>query len=120
MITPVFLQGTPAPAGHYAPAVVYNGCVHVSGTLPDVAIHAAFDEQMTSLLQKCDEVLRAAGSARNKVISFTLYITNIENWDAADLALARFFDTHRLARTVLCVSAIRKSYAVQATLIAAQ
>jgi len=74
---------------------------------------------MASLLRNCDDVLHAAGSSRDKVVSLTLYVTDIEKWEAANIALARFFDAHRSARSVLCVSAIRKGYAAQASLIAA-
>lgn len=123
MIRPVYPTGRQIPEGHYAPAVIYDGCVHVSGTLPTVPLaperDATFDEQMESLLQNCDEVLRAADSSRDKVVSLTLYVTDIQKWDAANIALARFFDEHRPARSVICVSAIRKGYAVQASLIAA-
>lgn len=123
MITPVYPAGRPRPEGHYAPAVVHGGCVYVSGTLPDTpataTANSTFDEQMDSLLRSCDEVLRAAGSRRDKVISLTLYVTDIETWDAANLALTGFFGVHRPARSIICVPMIRKGYAVQATLIAA-
>lgn len=123
MILPVYLTGRPIPEGHYAPAVIHDDCVHVSGTLPTAPLTSerdvTFDDQMESLLQNCDEVLRAAGSSRDKVVSLTLYVTDIQKWDAANSALARFFDVHRPARSVICVSAIRKGYAVQASLIAA-
>nr|WP_208450380.1 RidA family protein [Burkholderia anthina] len=122
MMLPVYPPGRPIPEGHYAPAVIFDGCVHVSGTLPALppgsGRHATFDEQMESLLQNCDEVLDAAGSGRDKVVSLTLYVADIDNWDPANRALARFFGAHRPARSIICVPAIRKGYAVQASLIA--
>lgn len=123
MITPVYPAGRPAPEGHYAPAVVHGGLVHVSGTLPESpgheAANAPFEAQMNTLLKHCDDVLRAAGSSPEKVISLTLYLTNLETWDAANRALAQFFGAHRPARSVICVPEIRQGYAVQAMLIAA-
>ncbi|CDG83386.1 endoribonuclease L-PSP family protein [Janthinobacterium agaricidamnosum NBRC 102515 = DSM 9628] len=113
------------PAGHYAPAIIHDQLVYMSGTLPlGLSTHAptpdsSFEAQLRQLLANCDAVLHAAGSATHKVISFTLYLTELGDWDAADQLLADFFGEHRPSRSVICVPRIRKGYAVQATLIAA-
>lgn len=111
----------PQPLGHYAPAVVHAGHVHLSGTLPlPAAPTDAFAVQMTQLLANCDAVLRHAGSNRSQVLSLTLYLTDLDRWDEADAMLAAFFGAHRPARTVIGVAQIRKQFAVQASLVAAQ
>ncbi len=124
MLTPVLLANDPNH-GHYVPAMIYAGLVYVSGTLPAVretdAVTAGtpFKDQMHQLLRNCLDILTAAGSSEHKVISFTLYLLSLDDWDVANDLLAAFFGSHRPARAVICVPQIRKGYAAQATLVAA-
>jgi enamine deaminase RidA (YjgF/YER057c/UK114 family) len=113
-----------APAGHYVPAMRAGNLVHLSGTLPTgnaaapVPPDAPFSGQLRQLLANCTAILAAAGSSAGEVLSFTLYVTDLDNWECADRILADYFGAHRPARSVLCVAAIRKGYAAQASLIA--
>lgn len=109
-----------APAGHYASAMVHGGLVHVSGTLPAPdTLAQPFEAQMRSLLAHCDAVLQQAGSDATHVLSLTVYLTDLGDWEQADALLADYFGAHRPARAMLNVQAIRKGFAVQATLVAA-
>jgi 2-iminobutanoate/2-iminopropanoate deaminase len=110
-----------APAGHYASAIVHGGLVYLSGTLPADSPGSEiqpFEQQMQSLIRNCDVILDAAGSNAACVLSLTLYLTDLGNWQLADAMLAHYFGRHRPARSVIAVPAIRKSFAVQASLIA--
>lgn len=125
-ITAVTSSAAPAPLGHYAQGVLHQGVLHVAGQLPvdprapgRVGAHSAFAQQMQQLLANCDAVLEAGGSGRAGVLSLTLYLTDLNHWEEADHLCAAFFGAHRPARTVLGVAAIRKGYAVQASMVAA-
>lgn len=108
--------------GHYVPAVVHAGVVYVSGTLPShaqAAVDAPFAKQMTLLIRSVDDILNTYGSSAANVLSLTIYLTDLNDWDEADSMLADYFGNHFPARAVINVPAIRKGFRVQATLIAA-
>jgi 2-iminobutanoate/2-iminopropanoate deaminase len=73
---------------------------------------------MRSVLQHCRAILRAAGSDLQNDTSLTVYVTNLDDWEEVDDAVADAFQTHPPSRTVLQVAAIRKGFRVQAALIA--
>jgi reactive intermediate/imine deaminase len=121
-IVPVQTASAPSPLGAYAQAVVHGGVVYVSGQLPldvdqPVRITPAspFDAQLEQLLTNCAAILQAAGSQVESILSLTLYLTDLSNWDEADRMLGDFLLGHRPARSVLCLPAI----AVQASMVAA-
>lgn len=96
--------------------------MYLSGTLPADALGSEeqpFELQMQSLIRNCDSILNAAGSNAGRVLSLTLYLTDLGNWQQADRMLARYFGEHRPARSMINVPAIRKAFAVQASLVAA-
>ena len=72
-------------SGHYAPGVISNGMVYVSGQLSldpdtrevckdDIRAHAR------QALENVDRVLKAAGSDRTKVVQCRVYTTKGEYW----------------------------------------
>lgn len=115
----------PAPAGHYAQAVVHDGMLYMAAQLPidpvdpgRVTPDAPFSVQLEQLLETCRVILAEAGASPADVLSFTFYITDVENWDEIDRQFAAFCGAHLPARGVIVVPAIRKGYAVLASLVA--
>ncbi|EDF5515528.1 RidA family protein [Salmonella enterica] len=107
--------------GHYVPAVVHDGVVYVSGTLPSnkqATEDEPFAKQMALLIGSIDGILKTYGSSAANVLSLTLYLTDLNDWDEADSILADYFGNHFPARTVINVPSIRKGFRVQSTLIA--
>jgi 2-iminobutanoate/2-iminopropanoate deaminase len=75
----------PQPRGHYSQAVTANGFVFVAGQLP---------------LGSDDAVLEAAGSGLRKLVSVTVYVTDIADWPVVNRIYAEMLGDHRPARTV--------------------
>jgi 2-iminobutanoate/2-iminopropanoate deaminase len=95
----------PQPGGHYSQAVRANGFVFVAGQLPliagsDNAVPAGIEEQTHQALKNVGHVLEAAGSGLNKLVSVTVYVTDIAHWPAVNRAYAEILGDHRPARTV--------------------
>jgi PhzF family phenazine biosynthesis protein len=109
----------PKAAGHYSQGVLHEGILYISGQLPEregadeLKSSSSFDAQMLSLLQNCDDVLRAWGCSPSRVLAMTVYLTDLRNWVRVDEICASFFGTYRPTRTVVGVAEIRKGYAVQ-------
>jgi 2-iminobutanoate/2-iminopropanoate deaminase len=95
----------PAPGGHYSQAVVANGFVFVSGQLPikpggGHEIPFGIEAQTRQALSNVDAILRAANSSLDRVVSVTVYVTNIANWPKVNEVYADVFGDHRPARIV--------------------
>jgi enamine deaminase RidA (YjgF/YER057c/UK114 family) len=112
--------GLPAPAGHYAQAVVTRGgLVFVSGVLParDLA-DLSFDAQCASVFAQCEQILRAAGCGLDDVVQCTAYLAGVEHWPAFNTAYAGVFGDHRPARAVVPVPALHHDFLVEVQLVA--
>lgn len=58
-------------------AVEHNGVVYLGGVIADDATGASMREQTTQVCAKLDKLLTDAGSDKNKLLSATLYITDM-------------------------------------------
>jgi 2-iminobutanoate/2-iminopropanoate deaminase len=95
----------PPPRGHYSQAVTANGFVFVAGQLPlivgsDGAVPAGIEAQTRQALKNVGNVLDAAGSGLDKLVSVTVYVTDIADWPIVNRVYAEMLGDHRPARTV--------------------
>lgn len=113
----------PRPAGHYAQAVVHDGIVYISGQLPiDRASNSRsikrIEEQTEQALANLEAILKAAGSGKEKVLKVTVYVSDIALWDRVNTVYARFFGSHRPARTVVPTRELHYGYQIEIDAIA--
>jgi 2-iminobutanoate/2-iminopropanoate deaminase len=95
----------PQPGGHYSQAVAANGFVFVAGQLPLIAgsgntVPAGIEAQTRQALKNVGHVLEAAGSGLNKLVSVTIYVTDIAHWPTVNRVYAETLGEHRPARAV--------------------
>jgi 2-iminobutanoate/2-iminopropanoate deaminase len=95
----------PRPGGHYSQAVVANGFVFVAGQLPLIAngngaIPVGIEAQTRQALKNVDHILEAAGSRFDKLVSVTVFVTDIADWPAVNRVYAEMLGDHRPARTI--------------------
>ncbi|WP_288252344.1 RidA family protein [uncultured Hydrogenophaga sp.] len=107
----------PAPAGHYAQAVVANGFVFVSGVLPSSGLDG-FEAQTRDALGRCHQVLRAAGCEWTDVVQCTAYLVGVVHWPAFNAMYAEVLGDHRPARAVVPVPELHHGCLVEIQLIA--
>jgi len=113
------------PHGHYSQAIRHEGLVYVSGLLGNSLLeHVDANRDMASQAAHCmeqlDAILRSAGSSLQRVIKFSVYVTDIAEWPAVDGTLARDFGEHRPARIVVPVGTVlRFGSAIEIDAIAA-
>lgn len=91
---------------HYSSAVVHEGIVYVSGQLPmdpdkGVPVDGLIEEHARQALENLFDVLRAAGSSKEKVLRTTAYIPDVSLWGKVNEVYAEFFGDHKPARTVV-------------------
>lgn len=98
----------PIPKGHYSPAVEHNGLVFVSGQLPwnyaTGEIETGAIELQTELaLRNVETILLAANSDLNHVLSMTIYVSEMDDWDKVNEVYKRILGEHKPSRAIVPV-----------------
>lgn len=120
------VSGAPAPAGHYAAALIHGDTVYLSGQLARVPgrdpahAPAGVSAQVTQCLTNAEAVLKAAGSSRDRVLRATIYLSSIDGWADANAAFADFFGTHKPARSIIPCGSFKAGFLVEIDLVAAR
>jgi len=114
----------PAPAGHYAQAIVHGGFAFVSGQLPidrdgNVLGATSVAEQTRVVLANIDAILRAAGSGLDRTVQITIYVTDIDHWPEVNEAYEAALGDHKPARAVIPVRDLHHGVALEVQAIAA-
>jgi reactive intermediate/imine deaminase len=120
----VYFENTAKPAGHYAPAIVHNGLVYVSGQLPmDLVTREPFsgpiEEQTELALRNVEAVLLEAGSDLGNVLQMTIYVSDMELWGRVNETYARVMGEHRPARAIVPVKELHFGTQIEIQAIAA-
>nr|AIA18142.1 Endoribonuclease L-PSP [uncultured bacterium] len=118
------LPNAPEPKGHYSSAVVHNGLVFVSGQLPRNAVTGevetgAIEAQTELALRNVEEILIASGSDLKHVLQFTIYVSDMELWDAVNATYARILGEHKPARAIVPVKDLHFGTKIEIQAIAA-
>lgn len=114
----------PVTAGHYSHAVIHNGLVFVSGQLPLDPTDfkrppGGIAEQTEQALRNVEAILRAAGSALDRLVQLTIFVSDIAHWSAVNDTVARVLGSHRPARAVVPCGTLNRGFQVEITAIAA-
>jgi 2-iminobutanoate/2-iminopropanoate deaminase len=118
------LPNVPEPKGHYSPAVVHNGLIFVSGQIP--MNHAtgevetgAIEKQTELALRNVENILTAAGSDLNQVLQFTIYVSEMDDWDKVNEVYKRILGEHKPARAIVPVKTLHFGTQIEIQAIAA-
>lgn len=123
LVTGVFTDRAPKPAGHYTQAVVSGALIFVSGQLPirpdgRPLDDDSFEGQARQAIQNMLEVVRAAGSSPQQLIKVTAYIVGIANWPRFNAVYASMLPDACPARSVVPVPELHYGYLVEIDAIA--
>jgi len=94
------------PIGPYSLGVRSGNLVFVSGTVgwrPDGKVPADIKEQCRQMYENVQQVLRAAGSSLEHVISTTTYLVNASDYRALNEVRAQYFRADPPASAVVVV-----------------
>ena len=113
----------PKPAGHYSQATVHNGLVFVAGQLSiDPATGAQksgpIEEQTEQALNNVLAILQAAGSDWSRVLKMTVYVADINLWDAVNRVYSRVLGEHRPARAIIPTGALHHGFLIEIDAVA--
>ncbi len=111
------------PGGHYSHAVAAGGLVFISGQLPIAPdgtklVDAPFDAQARQVLDNVAHVLKAAGSAIDRLVQVRVYVTDIESWPAFNALYAEWAGASRPARAVVPVPKLHYGFKIEVEAVA--
>ncbi|MCA1576112.1 MAG: Rid family detoxifying hydrolase [Acidobacteria bacterium] len=114
----------PKAGGHYSQATVYNGLVFVAGQLsidPATGAHkiGTIEEQTEQALNNVLAILQAAGSDWSRVLKMTVYVADINLWDAVNKVYSRMLGEHRPARAIIPTGALHYGFLIEIDAVAA-
>ena len=123
-MNPIQPENQPLPKGHYSPGIEHNGLIYVSGQLPmsldsREPFTGDIGEQTELALRNVEAVLRAAGSDLEHVLQMTIYVSDMEMWDAVNKKYAEVMGEHRPARAIVPVKDLHFGTKIEIQAIAA-
>ena len=120
----ILTPNAPQPGGHYSQAVVYNGLVFVAGQLsidPRTGERktGSIEEQTELALSNVSEILKAANSDLSRVLKMTVYVADINLWEAVNTVYARVMGDYRPARAVIPTGELHYGFLIEIDAVAA-
>ncbi len=111
------------PIGPYSQAIRANGCIYVAGEKGiDAATNKMVDggivPETRQTLENISNILQAAGSSIDRVIATTVYMTNLDHFDAMNAVYAEYFTANPPGRTTVGVAALPAGAQVEITVVA--
>jgi 2-iminobutanoate/2-iminopropanoate deaminase len=114
----------PIPAGHYSQAVEHNGLIYVAGQLgidPKRPGHTPDDIELQTeqTLRNVANILVAAGSDLSRVLSMTIYVSDISDWARVNAIYSKVMGAHKPARAVIPVKDLHYGFGIEIQCVAA-
>lgn len=98
--------GLPRAAGAYSRAVRAGGLIFVSGQVPrdfrtDALAGEDLESQARAVLANLDTVLAAAGAGLKDLVAVTVYLKDVDDWDAFNTVYREIMPAPYPSRTVV-------------------
>jgi 2-iminobutanoate/2-iminopropanoate deaminase len=113
----------PAAIGPYSQAIKANGLVFASGQIPidpetGRVVEGDITVQTERVLKNIEEILKAAGSALERVVKTTVFLEDMADFAAMNAVYARFFVQEPPARSTVEAARLPKDVLVEIEVIA--
>ncbi len=113
----------PKAVGPYSPAILADGLIFVSG---QVAINpdsqeierGTIQEQVDRIMQNLSLILEAAGSSLDRVVKASVFLADMDDFEAMNQTYGKYFRDPAPARTTIEVSRLPKDVDVEIDVIA--
>ncbi len=112
----------PQAIGPYSQACVVGELVYTSGQIalaPNGEMNNGdISAQTKQVLQNLAALLRASGAEPATVIKTTIFLTNMEHFNAVNAIYGEFFGSHKPARSTVAVKELPKNALVEIECVA--
>ena len=100
----IITDKAPEAIGAYSQAVKAGNLIFISGQIPldpstMEVISPVFSDQVEQVIKNLDEIVKESGNSLNDIVKITVYLKNLENFQAVNQAMEKFFTKpsfHRL------------------------
>lgn len=118
---PITTEDAPAPAGPYSQAVISGGFIFTSGQIPvepgTGKTPDRIEDQIKLVLNNLFSIISAGGSVPANIVSVTIYLTDMENFQIMNSIYAEFFKSPYPARICIGVNSLPKGAKIMADAI---
>ena len=119
----VVAEGAPKAIGPYSQAVVVDGMVYTAGQIPldpetGGIVGKTTAEQAEQVFKNLGAILKAAGSGLDLVVKTTVYLVDLADFPAMNEVYAKYFPTHKPARSTIQAAALPRAVRVEIDAIA--
>ncbi len=113
----------PAPVGPYSQAVLAGNTLYVSGQIGIEAhtgkmVEGDIAAETTQVMNNLGAVLRAAGMDYSHLVKCSIFVTDINDFPAVNVAYEKYFENKPPARETVGVAALPKGARVEISCIA--
>ncbi|MFC7026775.1 Rid family detoxifying hydrolase [Halomicroarcula sp. GCM10025324] len=121
----VSTDDAPAAVGAYSQATTTDDLVFTAGQIPltpdgDLLDGAAVDVQTEQALENVAAILDAADTDMDSVLKVTVFLADIDDFEAMNDTYETFFDDEPPARSAVAVKDLPKGVAVEIEAVAAR
>jgi len=119
----IMTEKGPKPMGPYSQAIRANGFIFISGQgAVDPAtgqlIAGGLAQQATRTLDNLKAIVEAAGSSLDHAVKVSVFLKDMNDFDAMNEIYARYFPQNRPARTTVEVARLPRDILIEIDLIA--
>jgi 2-iminobutanoate/2-iminopropanoate deaminase len=116
-------NNSPKAIGPYSQAIRFNELVFVSGQIPidpeyDKVIRGDVAEQTKQVLENLKNILEASGSSLQNVLSTTIFLSDMDDYNVINEVYAKYFENSPPARSTVQVSRLPKDVHIEIDAIA--
>ena len=115
-------SNAPAAIGPYSQGIIVNNLFFSSGQIPLTAegnlVEGDVQTQTHQVFKNLAAVLKEAGASFETVVKATVFIKNMEDFQAINEVYGEYFSTHKPARSCVEVARLPKDVLVEIEVIA--
>ena len=120
---PIQIPNAPAPVGPYSQAILIDRQLYVSGQIPlnpetGQLETATIEQATTRVLQNIEALLQEAGFSKDNVVKVSIFMKNLEEFQAMNTIYAHFFTGVAPARETVQVSRLPLDVKIEISCIA--
>lgn len=112
----------PAAIGPYSQGIEIGSYVFTSGQIPLTAdgnlAGTSIEEQVHQAMQNAEQILLAAGTSLANVVKTTVFLADMNDFQAMNTVYAKYFEADPPARSAIQVARLPKDVKVEIEMIA--
>ena len=117
------IKNAPSPLGPYSQAVIHNNVMYASGQIAinpknGELINNDVKKELVQILDNIDSLLEAANIKRNHILKCSIFLKNMNVFDAVNELYADYFDPPFPARETIEVARLPKDVNIEISFVA--